>query len=143
MNFLFIKFEQVVCLPDLFLLFSHELTNQQKREAIEELGVEAIKYLPDSLKELWSQIPPEVPEVAVHLRPIKAWLEGKVKKGDYILIQGDFGATFIMVQWSFVKNCIPIYATTKRKVIEVYNNHEVITNRVFEHIRFRPYEKIE
>ena len=62
-------------MPDLFLLFSHELTNQQKREAIEELGVEAIKYLPDSLKELWSQIPPEVPEVAVHLRPIKAWLK--------------------------------------------------------------------
>jgi len=47
-------------LPDLYLLFSHELTDQQKKEAYEELGVSKIYSLPDNLKALWSQIPPEI-----------------------------------------------------------------------------------
>ncbi|NLY74342.1 MAG: hypothetical protein GX075_03475 [Firmicutes bacterium] len=127
-------------MPDLYLLFSHELTEQQKREAYAELGVGEIHYLPDNLKGLWSQIPPEIPEVAGYLQPIQEWLSNQILEGDYILIQGDFGATFLMVQWAFARNCVPIYATTSRKVIEVRNDQEIVTNRVFEHVKFRLYE---
>lgn len=131
----------MVCLPDLYLLFSHELTGQQKKEAYEELGVSKIYSLPDNLKALWSQIPPEISELASYLKPLKEWLDSQIREGDYILIQGDFGATFLMVNWAFAQNCRPIYATTRRKVVEIRNNEEVITNRVFEHVRFRLYEK--
>ncbi|MBO8126746.1 MAG: hypothetical protein H0Z38_05860 [Firmicutes bacterium] len=129
-------------MPDLYLLFSHELTDQQKRDAYEVLGVREIYYLPENLQILWSQIPPEIPEVAGHIQPIKRWLENRVKQGDYLLVQGDFGATYLMVKWAFSRNCRPIYATSQRKIIkEAYNNEEVITHRLFEHVRFRLYEK--
>jgi len=131
----------VVYLPDLYLLFSHELTERQKREAYVDLGVGEICYLPRDLKELWSQIPPEIPKVAEYLQPVKEWLEERVNEGDYILIQGDFGATYQMVKWAFSKNCRPVYATTKRRAVEIRNNGEIITNRVFEHVRFRFYEQ--
>lgn len=48
----------MIYLPDLYLLFSHELTEQQEREAYEELGVKEIYYLPSDLKVFWSKIPP-------------------------------------------------------------------------------------
>ena len=129
-------------MPDLYLLFSHELTEQQKKEAYAELGVGEIHYLPDDLKGLWSQIPPEIHELSSYLQPIQEWLSNQIREGDYLLIQGDFGATFLMVQWSFARKCRPIYATTRRKVIEVRNNQEIITHRVFEHVKFRLYETL-
>jgi len=128
-------------MPDLYLLFSHELTNKQKREAYEDLGVKDIYYLPDDLKALWSQIPTEIPKVAEYIRPVKEWLDRRLNEGDYIIIQGDFGATYQMVKWAFCKKCRPIYATTKRKAAEIRNKEEIITNRVFEHVRFRFYEQ--
>lgn len=128
-------------MPDLYLLFSHELTDQQTREAREDLGVKEIYYLPDDLKALWSQIPPEISEVAEYVQPVKEWLERRVNEGDYIIIQGDFGATYQIVKWAFSKNLRPIYATTKRKAVEIRNKEKIITNRVFEHVRFRFYEQ--
>src|SRR5690554_1401835 len=101
MIFRSIKFEQVIYLADLYLLFSHELTEKQKRKAYEELTIREIHDLPDDLKGLWSQIPPEIPEVSGYLQPILEWLDNQVQEGDYLLIQGDFGATFWMVQWAF------------------------------------------
>ncbi len=128
-------------MPNLYLLFSHELTDRQKKEARRDLGVKQIYYLPDDLKKLWSQIPPEIPEITEYVQPVKEWLTRRLNEGDYVLIQGDFGATYQMVQWAFSQNCRPIYATTKRKIVEIYNNEEIITNRVFEHVRFRFYKQ--
>ncbi|HHV71622.1 MAG TPA: hypothetical protein GXX38_03290 [Clostridia bacterium] len=125
----------------LYLLFSHDLTEQQKKEAYEKLEVVKIHYLPDNLKLLWSQIPPEASVIAEYIRPIKNWLEERVKEGDYIVIQGDFGATYQMVKWAFSKGLKPIYATTKRQVVESRNKEEVIIKRVFQHVRFRLYEE--
>lgn len=126
---------------DLYLLLSHELTEQQKKEAYEDLKVKNIYYLPEDLKALWSQVPPEIAEVTGHIQPIQEWLEMRVKEGDYILIQGDFGASYEMVNWAFTKKLKPLYATTRREVIESYKNGIVITNRVFDHVRFRFYKK--
>lgn len=131
----------MVYLPDLYLLVSHKLTDQQKREAYEGLGVKEIHYLPDDLKILWSQIPPDIPSITGYIESVKEWLAGRVKEGDYIIIQGDFGATYQMVSWAFSKGLIPIYATTERKVGESRDGEKISTKRVFEHVRFRFYEK--
>lgn len=76
-----------------------------------------------------------------YVQPIKEWLERKINEGDYILIQGDFGMTYQLVKWAFSKNCRPIYATSKREVVEIRNKEKIITNRVFKHVRFRFYEQ--
>ena len=127
-------------MPELFLIFSHKLTEPQVKEAVEELGVEGVHYLPDELQEIWSNIPPELTYVSEHIQPIKNWLHNKVREGDYLLIQGDYGATYQMVKWAFANKCVPIYAATDRKTVETLENGKVIISRLFEHVRFRFYE---
>ena len=104
------------------------------------MGVNEIHYLPDDLKILWSQIPPDIADISDYIQPIKEWLNKRIKPGDYILIQGDFGATYIMVRWALAKGLKPIYATTERKVIETHDGDKVSSKKIFEHVRFRFYE---
>ena len=128
-------------MPDLYLLFSHTLTKEQEIDAYESLGVDNIYYLPAELRDLWSQVPPHLPQVADYVQPIKNWLTKRVKKGDYLLVQGDFGAAFLIVAWAFSQKCHPLYATTKREVLESHNDDEVHITRTFKHVRFRFYEQ--
>ncbi|NLK93087.1 MAG: hypothetical protein GX273_08150 [Bacteroidales bacterium] len=123
------------------MLFSHTLTKEQEKEAYASLGVGNIYCLPAELRDLWSQVPPQLPQVADYVQPIKVWLTNRIKQGDYLLIQGDFGATFLMVKWAFSQKCKPLYATTKREVVESYSDEEVHITRTFKHIRFRFYEQ--
>ena len=62
------------------------------------------------------------------------------KKGDYILIQGDFGACFLMVQFAFEKGFIPIYSTTEREAVETHGEDgSVSLTHRFKHRIFRRY----
>ncbi|WP_456372838.1 CRISPR-associated protein Csx20 [Methanocaldococcus sp.] len=124
----------------MFLLFSHNLTNDQIKDAKENLKVNKFIYLPKELQNIWSNIPPEVEDITDYLKPIKEFLKNNANDGDYVLIQGDFGATYNMVNYAFENNLIPIYATTKRVVKEVIEDGKVITIREFKHCRFRKYK---
>ncbi len=128
-------------MKNLFLLFSHRLTEVQKQDAYRSLGISEIKYLPDNLQNIWSNIPP-TSELVVkeHLKPIFEYLANTAENQDIVLIQGDFGATYETV--TFCKNIglIPVYATTERKSIEQQNEDgTVTTQRIFQHIHFRKY----
>ncbi len=126
---------------NLFLLFNHELTDLQRRDAEESLGVRRIIDMPPSLKELWRNIPPELETLSDYLKPVKQWLEGEASKGDYVLVQGDFGATYIMVNFSFRNGLIPIYSTTTREAVEEHHGDgSVNLHHVFRHKMFRRYE---
>ncbi|CAB3289517.1 conserved protein of unknown function [Methanocaldococcus lauensis] len=127
-------------MPKMFLLFSHNLTDDQIKDAKENLKVDKFIYLPKELQNIWSNIPPEVEDITDYLKPIKEFLKNNANDGDYVLIQGDFGATYNMVSYAFENNLIPIYATTKRVVKEVIENGKVITIREFKHCRFRKYK---
>ena len=85
----------------LFLIFNHEITPVQESDARDSLGVQQIINMPPDLKELWRQIPPDLPKISAYLKPVKDWLAGQARKNDYVLIQGDFGACFIMVKFAF------------------------------------------
>jgi len=121
----------------LFLIFSHRLTDAQKEDAKSSLGIEEFIYLPDNLQRLWSNIPPDIEDLDSYLSPIFDYLKTNAQRGDYALIQGDFGATCKMV--AFVKNLnlIAVYATTKRNAIERKVDGKVIKTAIFEHVRFR------
>ena len=105
-------------MPTLFLIFNHQLTDSQEVNAREELGVKDIVNLPPKLQELWANVPPDVAEIKSYLKPIEDWLEANAKKGDYVLIQGDFGACYLMVNFAFELGLIPVYSTTRREVVE-------------------------
>jgi hypothetical protein len=122
----------------LFLFFSHKLTSKQIEDA-KKLGIKEFIYLPDNLQELWSSVPPELEKLDEYIKPFYEFLENNAKKGDYVLIQGDFGLSCKLAFFSKEKGIIPVYSTTKRKSIEIKKNGKIIKTSEFMHIKFRKY----
>jgi len=124
-----------------FLLFSHQLTPQQIEELENSFMVDKIVYLPKKLQDVWSNIPPELPAIKDYLQDIFLWLKGNSNPGDLVLVQGEFGAVFQVVNFCFKEGLVPIYATTKREVAEeILDDGTVQVSRKFSHVRFREFE---
>lgn len=127
----------------LFLIFSHHLTDDQAANAKASLGVDSIVDMPENLRSVWRQIPPDLAELAVYLEPVRTWLAHEAGKGDYVLIQGDFGACYILVNTAFENSLVPVYSTTERRAREVRcSNGEVELTHHFRHVAFRRYERL-
>ncbi len=125
---------------NLFLIFNHSFTMEQEADARALLGVSRIIDLPAELKELWGDIPPDLPALGEYLSPFRAWLLSKTRPGDYVLIQGDFGASFLLVSFALARELVPIYSTTRRVAAEEKQDDgsiRVVHN--FEHRLFRKY----
>ncbi|MGM0369636.1 MAG: CRISPR-associated protein Csx20 [Bacillota bacterium] len=129
-------------MENLFLLFSHQLTESQKKDAKKNLGINNFHYLPEELQQRWSNIPANIEKIAELLEPFQKWLNENSVKNDYVLIQGDFGAVFIMVQWAVANDLIPIYSTTIRDTKEKNSGDEIKIKKKFKHVLFREYEII-
>jgi len=124
----------------LFLIFNHRITPDQEAGAREQLQVRRITLLPPELQELWSQVPADLPALAGYLQPIQAWLAQQAAPGDYVLIQGDFGATYLMVRFALTQQLIPVYATTSRQAREEHlPDGSVKMTHHFQHRMFRRY----
>ncbi len=124
----------------LFLLFNHRITKHQKAAARLSLDVDRIINLPFDLKDLWCQVPPGLSEIRDYLAPIRDWLKSKAMSGDYVLIQGDFGASYLMVMFAFDNDYIPIYSTTYRKAVEEdRDDGSIEITHNFQHHIFRRY----
>ena len=127
-------------MPTLFLLFNHQFTAEQEADARVSLGVERIVSLPPDLQELWSQIPADLPELWGYLEPLRAWLADQAEGGDFVLIQGDFGACRLMVDFSLAQGLIPVYSTTEREAVEEHQaDGSVKLVHHFRHRIFRRY----
>jgi len=125
----------------MFLLFSHTLTPEQQEDAKVSLGI--TKFVPFSREiiKLWSNVPPGLESLNNYLEPIFACLKDNASSGDYVLVQGDFGATYHMVNFAKSLELIPVYATTERKSVEeIQQDGTVKKTSLFEHKRFRRYE---
>ncbi|MCF6244153.1 MAG: CRISPR-associated protein Csx20 [Sulfurovum sp.] len=120
----------------MYILMSHDITKQQINNARAYLDVDNFVTLPI---EAWSQIPADFETVDSSLLPLKAQLLAEAKEGDILLVQGDYGATFNMVQFAKEMDMVPVYATTRRKVSKRVDGEKTITTRAFEHVRFRKY----
>ena len=124
----------------MFLLFSHQLTPLQEDDARENWNVEEFIYLPKALQEIWSNIDPDAEKLYEILLPLKQFIAEHFCPDDMALIQGDFGATYQMVQEIKYLKGIAVYATTKRKICEYQKGGKMIKESQFEHRRFREYE---
>lgn len=128
-------------MKQLFLLFSHQLTPVQKDELHKDFGINKIVYLPPELQILWSNIPPEYSSIRPHLEDILRWLSKKANPEDVVLIQGEFGAVYMTVDFCKKTGLTPIYATTKRGIMgETLNDETIEVKRTFTHVRFRRFE---
>jgi len=125
----------------LFLLFNHRLTPLQKQDAYKSLGIKSIQEPSPGIKKIWGQIPPDLPTVTDYLKHVQAWLLEKAVKDDYVLIQGDFGACFILVCFAFDIGLIPVYSTTQREAVETAGEDGAVKiTHQFKHRIFRKYE---
>ncbi len=125
----------------LFLLFSHTLTPEQDADARQALGVTEFAALPPELQAVWSDVPPEAEYIADHLYPVLHWLGQQAQPGDVVLVQGDFGAVCLTVNWARQRRLIPVYATTRREVVETaLPDGSIQKQSVFRHVRFRAYQ---
>ena len=124
-----------------FLLFSHTLTDEQAADARQALGVTECVALPPDLQAIWSDVPPEIEYIADHLQPVLHWLMQHAQPGDALLIQGDVGAVYLTVKWALQRRLIPVYATTRREVVETtLPDGSIQKQSRFQHVRFRRYE---
>ena len=129
-------------MSSLFLLFSHYVTEEQLQDARQSLGITDFVRLPEDLQKRFSNVPADLETIDEYLQPILDWIdEHCASHKDYILIQGDFGATYFLVDYCKKRNyATPIYATTERKSVEeVQEDGSIKTQRIFKHKRFRLY----
>lgn len=123
----------------MFLLFSHKLTNDQIVSAKEDLNCENLVYLPEELQNLWSNIPP-TEEGYEYLVKFKNFILNNYKKGDYVLIQGDWGYTYHMINFCKEIGVIPVYSTTERNSKDIINNDGSISKiSLFKHVIYKRY----
>lgn len=124
----------------LFLIFNHQFTTKQEADARASLVVEKVVSLPDELQERWRDVPPALPALQEYLEPFRSWMASQAEKGDYVLIQGDFGACYLMVHFAFEHDLIPVYSTTQREAEEeLQPNGTVKLTHHFQHQIFRRY----
>jgi hypothetical protein len=129
-------------MKNFLLMFNHMLSPEQKAWGDEHYGPCRIIEMPDLLKKSWAQVPPGNESLSSWVQPFREWVDQEGKKDDLILIQGDFGATYLMVNHAFKLGLVPVYATTKRKAIETaLPDGTVKMEHEFNFCRFRKYDK--
>jgi len=125
-------------MSDMYCLLNHKLTPKQEAELQNSSGGGRINYPPLEITELWSQIPTVRELTQDHLEPFSGWL-GKAVPGDFVVLQGEFSATFALADFSLRKGLIPVCAVSKRVVQEKREGETVLKTNIFEHICFRRY----
>jgi len=126
----------------MFLVFSHRLTPEQETEARTVWKVTSFLPLPEQLQQIWSQIPADKKKISDVLCPIRQWLKNESVRHDLALIQGDFGATWLMVDFALKADLVPVYSVTQRLATEERQPDGSIKNiHIFNHKMFRPYNE--
>lgn len=124
----------------MFLFFSHSLTNIQIEDGKNNLKIKDFVPLPKELQILWSNIPSELVLLKEYLQPFRNFLVENSEYEDVVLIQGDFGAVYQMVNFAKDLGLKTVYATTTRVIEEVVIDNKTVKKSIFEHRGFREYE---
>lgn len=119
-----------------YVFFSHTLLKEQILELKNRFQCVEIVYLPKKLQKLWSNIDIDEDYSILFFN----YLEKNAKKDDYVLIQGEWGITYKMINFCKIKKFIPIYSFSKRMSYEELNEGIIVKTSYFKHIKFKLYE---
>ncbi|MEL5720922.1 MAG: CRISPR-associated protein Csx20 [Treponemataceae bacterium] len=122
-----------------FCLLNHKLTEGQIKELSDKYNSTHIQYPPDNVKSLWRNLPTDKKLSRQTLSVITEWLID-ANKNDIIILQGEAGYSFALVDYALKRQLLPLHSVTKRVAKEIYEGEKVHRTYVFEHICFRPYE---
>lgn len=119
---------------------NHELTPHQEKEVKEVMKCRCIITPPKKIKDIWIKITPYGMIDTEALEEITDYLSIKAREGDYVLVQGEFGATFYIVDYCFWNGLVPVYATSERRYNERHTEEGSIErHHIFSHVQFRKY----
>lgn len=124
-------------MPRTFCLLNHQLTRKQVGELETIFHSEEILYPSTELSAMWSQIDPEKDTNEI-VQKVIDWL-AVTQKGDFLIVQGEFGTTFKLVDYALKNGLVPIYATTRRVAKEVRDGERIHREYIFEHVCFKRY----
>ena len=120
------------------LLFSHQLTENQEKELVENFKVKKIVSLSSELQEMWSNVSIKK-NYKENLEKIKKYIEENFNENDVMLVQGNWGYTYNSVKWSIEKKLVPVYSYTERNVEEIKDGENVKKISYFKHVKFIEY----
>lgn len=121
------------------LLFSHQLTENQEKELVENFKIKKIVSLSSELQEMWSNV--SIKEnYKENLEKIKKYIEENFNENDVMLVQGNWGYTYNIVKWSIEKKLVPVYSYTERNVEEIKDGENVKKISYFKHVKFIEYD---
>ena len=121
----------------MILLFSHKLTDSQIKDIKRKLQCKEILYLPEKIQSIFSNVTSDNREFVIN--ELKVYLSKNADKGDYILIQGEFGVSYKMINYSKEIGLIPVYSSTKRETIEINKGNKIKKITFFKHEEFVEY----
>ena len=120
------------------LLFSHQLTENQEKELVENFKVKKIISLSSELQKMWSNV--SIKEnYKENQEKIKKYIEENFNENDVMLVQGNWGYTYNIVKWSIEKRLVPVYSYTERNVEEIKDGENVKKISYFKHVKFIEY----
>lgn len=126
----------------MLLILNHKLLDSQINDARSNHSVDEFIEMPRELADIWEQIEPAGALDVYLLGKIAAWIDEKARPEDYILVHGEFGAVYYIVDYCLSKNLTPVYATTERRYSqELLNNGDIANQHIFHHAGFRRYRK--
>ena len=121
------------------LVFSHQLTDNQERELLEDYEVEKIEKLPEKLQDMWSNVSIKK-DYKENLEKIKKYIVNNFNSKDIMVIQGNWGYTYNLVKWSINNGFLALYSYTERNVEEIKDGENVKKISYFKHIKFIEYK---
>lgn len=125
-----------------FCLLNHILTQKQLDELKQKFGSTEVVYPEESLSTQWAQIPSEESNADI-IASVVSWLKRNAERGDFFIVQGEFGSTFTLVDFALKNALVPLYATTRRVAKEFRSGETVRREYVFEHVCFKEYRYFE
>ncbi len=129
---------------NIFCLMNHELTQKQIDSIKNDLACAKLVKFPNDIRTIWSSINPKGELNLTNLEKIIRFLKNNACTDDYVLVQGEFGATFYIVDFCFKNGLVPVYASSSRNYNEKRNRDgSVERHHVFRHVSFRKYIKWE
>ena len=109
----------------------------EEKELNNKYFITEIVFLPDKFQKLWSSV--DNNNYYDNYYKIERYLESIISINDYILIQGEWGYTHSLINWSIKKKIIPIYSFSERKSKDTISGEQITKISYFEHIEFKEY----
>ncbi len=128
----------------LFILLSHRINDEQLLLLIRMYGAIELIYLPENLQTTFSNVDPNLQSLKNISVEIISWLKTyPISLSDKVVLQGESGLCFILLQWLFKQNIEVIYSTTLRHCKEIkLANGSIELRHFIKPIQFRKYQNL-